>query len=64
MLERVLSWFGRGKAAAKERADEEAHMSPYGAFITERDLPEHRDQKIISGAHQFPASNWTSRVLS
>jgi hypothetical protein len=59
----LIPWVWHLLNRGTKQDPEEAHMTPYGAFITERCLPEHRDQKIISGAHQLPASNWTSRVV-
>lgn len=49
MLERVLSWFGRGKAAAKERADEEAHMSPSERRFIQEGVEGHQADEFVQG---------------
>ncbi len=49
MLERVLGWFGRGNAAAKERADEEAHMSPSERRYIKEGVEGHQADEFVQG---------------
>jgi hypothetical protein len=49
MLDRVLSWFGRGEGAARKRADEEAHMSASERRFIQEGVEGHQADEFVQG---------------
>jgi hypothetical protein len=49
MWERILGWFGRGKAADAKRADEEAHMSSSERRFIKEGPEGHQADEFVQG---------------
>ncbi len=49
MFGRILGWLGVGGNAAKERADEELHMSPSERRFAEESIEGHQADEFVQG---------------
>ena len=49
MFERVLGWFGLGKAATARRTDEEAHMSQRERRFIQEGVEGHQADEFVQG---------------
>jgi len=58
----LMPWVRHLLRRGLEAQPEEAHMTPYGAFLSGKPVPGRPDLNPGYDHHHFPATNWTSRV--